>query len=213
MWDGGHLGRRTSLQGGPGKPLAHPDVPRRVLEAPWTWVSWEVPRTSPVLPGLSGRLRSSPKFPWGFLGFRTSQRLLAASSGRPDVPGASPGLPGTAGCARGGCSGLFEVSYAFPEVSQTGMTDRIPPVSEAAAVPAHQRHVLVSVLWVETFVAVPPSVVHNGWFGVRETCVLVLFCSSQSRFGSSSTSRTLTDRILPASWRTRQMMRVKCQGA
>ena len=146
----------TSLQGGPGKPLAHPDVPRRVLEAPWTWVSWEVPRTSPVLPGLSGRLRSSPKFPWGFLGFRTSQRLLAASSGRPDVPGASPGLPGTSGCARGGCSGLFEVSYAFPEVSQTGMTDRIPPVSEAAAVPAHQRHVLVSVHWFETFVAVPP---------------------------------------------------------
>jgi hypothetical protein len=156
VWDGGHLGRRTSLQGGPGKPLAHPDVPRRVLEAPWTWVSWEVPRTSPVLPGLSGRPRSSPKFPWGFLGFRTSQRLLAASSGRPDVPGASPGLPGTSGCARGGCSGLFEVSYAFPEVSQTGMTDRIPPVSEAAAVPAHQRHVLVSVHWFETFVAVPP---------------------------------------------------------
>ena len=212
MWDGGHLGRRTRLQGGPGKPLAHPDVPRRPVEAPWTWVSWDFPRTSPVLPELSGRSRSSPEFPWGFLGFRTSQRLLPASPGRPDVPGASPGLWDVRMC-QGGCPGLFEVSYAFPEVPQTGMTDRIPPVSEAAAVPAHQRHVLVSVLWFETFGPVPPSVGHNGWVGVRETCVLVLFCLPQSRFGSSSTSRTLTGRILRASWRTGKMMRVKCQAA
>ena len=100
MWDGGNLGRRTRLQGGPGKPWAHLDVPRRVLEVPWTLVSLEVLRTSPVLPGLSGRPRSSPEFPWGFLGFRTSQRLLPASPGRPDVPGASPGLPRTSGLSR-----------------------------------------------------------------------------------------------------------------
>ena len=75
--------------------------------------------------------------------------------------------------SQGGSPGLLGVSYACPEVSQTGMTDPIPPVSEAAAVPAHQRYVSVSVLWFETFVAVPPSVVHNGLFGVRELCVLV----------------------------------------
>ena len=43
-------------------------------------------------------------------------------------------------------------------------------------------------------------------------CVgLIVFATA--RFGSTSTSRTLTDRILPASWRTGQMMKVKCQGA
>ena len=85
--------------------------------------------------------------------------------------------------SQGGSPGLLGVSYACPEVSQTGMTDPIPPVSEAPAVPAHQRHVSVSVLWVETFVAVPPSVVHNGLFGVRELCVLcfILFSSEPFR--------------------------------
>ena len=85
--------------------------------------------------------------------------------------------------SQGGSPGLLGVSYACPEVSQTGMTDPIPPVSEAPAVPAHQRHVSVSVLWVETFVAVPPSVVHNGLFGVRELCVLffILFATEPFR--------------------------------
>ena len=85
--------------------------------------------------------------------------------------------------SQGGSPGLLGVFYACPEVSQTGMTDPIPPVSEAPAVPAHQRHVSVSVLWVETFVAVPPSVVHNGLFGVRELCVLffILFATEPFR--------------------------------
>ena len=214
MWDGGDLGRRTSLQGGPGKSLAHLDVPRRVLEAPWTWVSREVPRTSPVLPGLSGRPRSSPEFPWGFLGFRTSQRLLPASPGRPDVPGASPGLPGTSGLSREVTRGSLK-SLTLAR-SPTDRHDRSYPSGQRSSGRASTPKACFGICSLgrnSCSRAPPPSVVHNGWFGVRETCVLVLFCSPQSRFGSSSTSRTLTDRILPASWRTGQMMRVKCQGA
>ena len=179
----------------------------------WTWVSWDFPRTSSVLPALSERSRSSPECPWSFLGIRTSQRLLPASPGRPDVPGASPGLWDVRMC-QGGCPGLFEVSYAFPEVPQTGMTDRISPVSEAAAVPALQRHVFVTVLWFETFGPVPP-LGGSYWLGRSpgNLCLLVLFCLLQSRFGSSSTSRTLTVIILRASWRTRNMMRVNCHAA
>lgn len=94
-----------------------------------------------------------------------------------------PRAPWDVRMSQGGSPGLLGVSYACPEVSQTGMTDPIPPVSEAPAVPAHQRHVSVSVLWVETFVAVPPSVVHNGLFGVRELCVLffILFATEPFR--------------------------------
>ena len=66
----------------------------------------------------------------------------------------------------------FERIRQLRVTAQKGMTDRIPPVSEAAAVPANQRHVLVSVLWFETLVSVPLSVVHNGLFGVWELCVL-----------------------------------------
>jgi hypothetical protein len=212
------VGRRTSGQAyeTPGRPGEAPGTSGRPTEGPGSTLDMGFLGSPTDFPGPPWTVWTAKELPGVSLGF----------PGFPDVPETSPGFPGPPGRPRGfpgppwdvrmcqgGCSGLFEVSYAFPEVSQTGMTDRIPPVSEAAAVPAHQKHVLVSVLWVQTFVAVPPSVVHNGWFGVRETCVLVLFCSPQSRFGSSSTSRTLTDRILPASWRTGQMMRVKCQGA
>jgi hypothetical protein len=183
VWDGGHLGKRTRLQGGPGKPLAHPDVPGRPGKAPGTWVSWDVPRASPGLPGLSGRPRSSPGFPWGFSlvsgrprDFSRPPRAARTSEGLPRAPW-------DVRMSQGGSPGLLGVSYACPEVSQTGMTDPIPPVSEAAAVPAHQRYVSVSVLWFETFVAVPPSVVHNGLFGVRELCVLffILFATEPFR--------------------------------
>ena len=107
----------------------------------------------------------------------------------------------------------FERIRQLRVTAQKGMTDRIPPVSEAAAVPANQRHVLVSVLWFETLVSVPLSVVHNGLFGVWELCVLFLFCSPQSRLGSSSTSRTHTCGDLGASWRRVKMRLVKWQSA
>ena len=107
---------------------------------PWTvWTAKELPEVSLGFPGF-------PDVPETSIGF----------IGPPGRPRGFPGPPWDVGMCQGSCSGLFEVSYAFPEVSQTGMTDRIPPVSEAAAVPAHQRHVLVSVHWFETFVAVPP---------------------------------------------------------
>ncbi len=66
-----------------------------------------------------------------------------------------------------------------------GMTDRIPPVSGAAAVPATRRHALVSVLWLATLVSVILSVVHNGFVGVLGLRVVFLFGSIQSRLGSS----------------------------
>ena len=66
-----------------------------------------------------------------------------------------------------------------------GMTDRIPPVSGAAAVPATRRHALVSVLWLENLVSVTLSVVHNGFVGVLGLRVVFLFGSIQSRLGSS----------------------------
>jgi len=174
--------------------------------------AYETPRRPGEAPGTSGRLREAREGPWdvGFLGcpkgfpgppwaLRTSQELPGVSvsfslvSGRPRdfsrPPRAArtseglPRAPWDVRMSQGGSPGLFGVSYACPEVSQTGMTDPIPPVSEAAAVPAHQRYVSVSVLWFETFVAVPPSVVHNGLFGVRELCVLffILFATEPFR--------------------------------
>ena len=79
----------------------------------------------------------------------------------------------------------FERIRQLRVTAQKGMTDRIPPVSEAAAVPANQRHVLVSVLWLETLVSVILSVVHNGFVGVLGLRVVFLFGSIQSRLGSS----------------------------
>ena len=174
--------------------------------------AYETPRRPGEAPGTSGRPREAREGPWdvGFLGcpkgfpgppwaLRTSQELPGVSvsfslvSGRPRdfsrPPRAArtseglPRAPWDVRMSQGGSPGLLGVSYACPEVSQTGMTDPIPPVSEAAAVPAHQRHVSVSVLWFETFVAVPPSVVHNGLFGVRELCVLffILFATEPFR--------------------------------
>ena len=169
------------------------------------------------LPRVSLGCPDVPGAPRGFPGVsRASPDVPEISSGLPGPPGRPRGVPGPPWDVRmcpGGFPGLLGVPYACPEIPQTGMTDRIPPVSEAAAVPAHQRHVLVSVLWFETFVAAPPSVVHNGLFGVRELRVLFLFCSPQSRLGSSSTSRTHTCGDLGASWRRVKMRLVKWQSA
>ena len=189
-------------RGSPRDTKDFPGLPWDLLGLP------DVPDASPDLPSS---LRPSQGFP-GVLWFpRMSQGLPRASLGCPDVPGAPHGFPEVSwvsgrprdfsrppraartseGLPRApwdvrlsqrGSPGLRGVSYACPEVSQTGMTDPIPPVSEAAAVPAHQRYVSVSVLWFETFVAVPPSVVHNGLFGVRELCVLFFILFSTEPF-------------------------------
>ena len=66
-----------------------------------------------------------------------------------------------------------------------GMTERILPVSGAAAVPATRRHVLVSVLWLATLVSVILSVTDNGFVGILGFRVVYLFGSIQSRLGSS----------------------------
>ena len=171
----GTSGRPTEARGGT-LDMGFLGCPTDFPGPPWTvWTAKELPGVSLGFPGFPDVPETSPGFP-----------------GPPGRPRGLPGPPWDVRMCHGGCPGLFEVSSACPEVLQTGMTDRIPPVSEAAAVPAHQRHVLVSVLWFETFVAVPPSLVHNGLFGVRELCVLFLFCSPQSRLDSSSTSRTHT---------------------
>ena len=155
------MGRRKSGQAyePAGRTGEAPGTSRRLTDGPGSTLDMGFlgsPTDFPGPPWTVWTAKELPEVSLGFPGFPDVPETSIGFIGPPGRPRGFPGPPWDVGMCQGSCSGLFEVSYAFPEVSQTGMTDRIPPVNAAAAVPAHQRHVLVSVHWFETFVAVPP---------------------------------------------------------